>query len=305
VILPWLRGLLHRDLAPLTWTLVLLNLLFFLSSLQPSQHSSSHFSSDPEVLKVTAQLYAQFKGHSGALQSSERTHWEAEAFRDAAFLDQAETFPFHADPIVLREWRNGLREFQKEMQERPLHHYGVLSGESRPLTWVTYQFLHVGWMHLLSNMLLLILFGGAVELAWGSMTLVLVYLLSGVAGALTFLWWGQSSLAPMIGASGSVSGLMAFYVLQERRARIPYFYFLSPFAGYCGRIYLSKWLIFPFYFVADLTSLLQTNSDLPTGIASTAHVGGALCGIALALGAQWVTRFHPVLRERNDLTFRS
>ena len=50
------------------------------------------------------------------------------------------------------------------------------------MTLITYQFLHGGWMHLISNMLFLWVFGDNVEDAMGHIKFLVFYLLCGMAG---------------------------------------------------------------------------------------------------------------------------
>ncbi|HEV8176947.1 MAG TPA: rhomboid family intramembrane serine protease, partial [Gemmatimonadales bacterium] len=49
----------------------------------------------------------------------------------------------------------------------------------RPWTFVTYMFVHAGLLHLLSNMLMLYVFGTAVESRMGSRHFILYYLYCG------------------------------------------------------------------------------------------------------------------------------
>ncbi len=80
---------------------------------------------------------------------------------------------------------------------------------SRLLPFVTYLFLHGSWSHVLFNSVWLLAFGPAVARRFGPVLFLLFFLVCGVAGALTHLaaYWG--STAPVIGASGAISGLMA------------------------------------------------------------------------------------------------
>ena len=55
----------------------------------------------------------------------------------------------------------------------------------QPWTFFTYMFVHAGLLHLLGNMLMLFVFGTAVESRMGSRTFILYYLLCG-AGAAVF-----------------------------------------------------------------------------------------------------------------------
>jgi membrane associated rhomboid family serine protease len=143
--------------------------------------------------------------------------------------------------------------------------------------------MHAGWIHLFSNMILFLIFGAAFESIGGSFALVLVYLLGGICGGLGFLWMSPQSIAPMIGASGSLSAVMAAYAIAERKKRISYFYFLSPIPGYYGLIYLPTLLIFPLCFVADVANYLGTPVELGSGVAYTAHIGGMIFGVVAGL----------------------
>jgi membrane associated rhomboid family serine protease len=91
----------------------------------------------------------------------------------------------------------------------------------------------------------------------------------------------------MIGASGALSGVMAFYAAFEKRKRISFFYFVSPIPGYYGWIYLPTLIIFPLSFLSDLVGYLSTPAEIGSGIAYTAHIGGALFGAVLGFGLRY------------------
>src|ERR687898_2713948 len=73
-----------------------------------------------------------------------------------------------------------------------------------PWTFFTYMFVHAGLLHLLGNMLMLFVFGTAVESRMGSRTFILYYLLCGLGAAVFSLGLGLSgiSVSPFVGASG-------------------------------------------------------------------------------------------------------
>jgi membrane associated rhomboid family serine protease len=76
----------------------------------------------------------------------------------------------------------------------------------RPWTLLTYMFLHGGLMHLLFNMIGLFFFGPRLEVRLGSRGFVLLYLISGLFGALlSFVFMPH---AAVIGASGAVFGIL-------------------------------------------------------------------------------------------------
>ncbi len=75
-----------------------------------------------------------------------------------------------------------------------------------PHVWqfVTYQFLHAGWMHLLGNMLFLYVFGNSVEDRLGHVAYLLFYLAGGVVAGLGHAWVESASV---LGASGAIAAV--------------------------------------------------------------------------------------------------
>src|SRR4029434_3037661 len=78
---------------------------------------------------------------------------------------------------------------------------------------VTSMFLHGSWMHLLGNMWFLWLFGNNVEDAMTRVRFVIFYLACGLAAALLQVVTEPSSVVPMVGASGAISGVMGAYLV--------------------------------------------------------------------------------------------
>lgn len=73
---------------------------------------------------------------------------------------------------------------------------------------VTHMFVHGDIVHLTLNSLWLLAFGGAIAKRTGAIRFFLFSLLCGAAGAGAFYIFNVGLLAPVIGASGAVSGLM-------------------------------------------------------------------------------------------------
>ena len=77
---------------------------------------------------------------------------------------------------------------------------------------VTYQFLHGGFMHLLFNMIGLYFFGPLMEQWWGSKRFLVFYLLCGIAGALPMILLVVTGVFPqevvLVGASGAIYGVL-------------------------------------------------------------------------------------------------
>lgn len=85
----------------------------------------------------------------------------------------------------------------------------------------SHQFVHVGAIHLLFNMWVLWNIGPLLERMVGSVTFLLGYLISGLAGGIASLWWNSGHTSA--GASGALFGLIGILlgVLIRNRRIIP------------------------------------------------------------------------------------
>ena len=148
------------------------------------------------------------------------------------------------------------------------------------LTLLSSMFLHGGWMHLLGNMLYLYIFGDNVEDRLGHGGYLVFYILCGVASALVQVYMQQSSTAPLIGASGAISGVLGAYFLLYPRARvltmIPLFVFF-PVVELSAFFFLGFWFLLQF-----LQGLLGAGAgEAGGGVAWWAHAGGFVAGAVL------------------------
>ncbi len=152
-------------------------------------------------------------------------------------------------------------------------HFLLLFGLVPALVWehfyvwqlFTYQFLHGGLFHLLFNMLALWMFGCDLERRWGTQFFLKYYFVSVVGGGIlnTLILPGQ--LAPSIGASAGIYGILLAYGLIYPN-QIVYFYFLFPI-----KMKHFVWIIGGIAFYSSLTAG-------QSGIAHLAHLGGMLFG---------------------------
>lgn len=295
---------------PLTWTLVALNIFLFVlifSGAREDYSKQKLFQQD--YLEITGRLYHQYLQVNEkvllkkplwiqSLKFESKDQMEvlgAYALRDKDFLDHAEVGQYRGDQIQIDEWRYGFKQFREYYYEQTIFRFGLHSFTEKPLAWITYQFSHSGWMHLLSNLVFLIVIGLAVEGAAGSLWVVVVYLLGGFAGGFLFLTLNSHGSVPMVGASASVSALLAFYSIVETRKRVRYLFFISPIPGQHGSIYLPTLLIFPLFLLVDFASLLATPEGFGSGVAYSAHIGGTICGLILGAIFHFMPRasIHP------------
>lgn len=144
-----------------------------------------------------------------------------------------------------------------------------------PLTLITYQFLHAGWGHLLSNMLFLWVFADNIEDAYGHVAFALLYLTSGVIAALAHVLLMPGSAAPLVGASGAVSGILGAYLVLFPRARVWILLFMRLPIRIGALWVLGSW------FALQLISFWFQEGMPDAAVAWGAHIGGFLAGAAI------------------------
>ncbi|MBI3468027.1 MAG: rhomboid family intramembrane serine protease [Planctomycetes bacterium] len=143
----------------------------------------------------------------------------------------------------------------------------------------TSMFLHAGWMHLLSNMWFLWLFGNNVEDRLGHVVYLVFYLLGGLAALACHWLTNPASPVPVIGASGAVAAVLGAYAITFPFAQIRTLVFLFIFVTIVD---LPALLVLGVWFLGQLLearAALHLNVD--GGVAFAAHVGGFIAGLIL------------------------
>lgn len=141
---------------------------------------------------------------------------------------------------------------------------------------VTYQFLHGGWVHVIVNMLFLWVFGDNIEDAMGHARFLLFFLVCGAMGALVHGLIDTTSPIPVIGASGSISGVLGAYLMLYPRARLLVLLFVFI------PLRLPAVMVIGTFFAQDLL-WAATNSPAALGTAVWAHIGGFVTGAVLVI----------------------
>lgn len=145
---------------------------------------------------------------------------------------------------------------------------------------VTSAFLHGGWLHIISNMWALLLFGDNVEERMGGARFLVFYLLSAVASNIVHVLLNADSTVPAVGASGAIAGVMGAYLFLFPRSRIIVLLpvlFIPLFFEVPAIVYLGVWFYSQLF--SGVLSLAEP-ADVG-GIAWWAHVGGFAAGVLL------------------------
>ena len=139
------------------------------------------------------------------------------------------------------------------------------------LTLITSFFLHGGAIHLLGNLYFLITFGDNSEDILGKARYLLLIAFATIVGDFAHILSNPGSTTPCIGASGGISGVLAYYCLRFPRARV-------------GIIFWFRWYRMPVGGLLVLWILLQIITAMRTSmgisnVAVFAHLGGAAVGV--------------------------
>ncbi len=162
-----------------------------------------------------------------------------------------------------------------------IEQYAFVPANPTAISYLTANFLHGGWMHIIGNMWFLWLAGFVLEDVWGRWLYSVFYLIAGAAALQFYAWSNPGSITPTIGASGAVAALMGAFLVRFPKMKIEMAW-LFVFKVY--RFKAAAYWLLPMWLLMEIFygSLLGSSS----GVAHWAHVGGFLFGALAALAIQ-------------------
>jgi membrane associated rhomboid family serine protease len=191
-----------------------------------------------------------------------------------------------------------------------LSKYAFIPVHPTAMSYLTANFMHGGWLHLIGNMWFLWLAGGILEDTWGRIIYPAFYLIAGILALQVHALVNAGSLTPTIGASGAIAGLMGAFLVRFPTVKIEMGWLLM-FRFY--RFKAAAYWLLPLWLLMEIFygSLFGQGS----GVAHWAHIGGFIFGGVIALGVRasgleqiaekgiqekitWVS--HPLLAEASE-----
>jgi membrane associated rhomboid family serine protease len=125
------------------------------------------------------------------------------------------------DPVILQSQMDALcQEFEESESSSIIDNYGFVPAHPRAASYVTANFLHAGWLHLIGNMWFLWLAGFILEDNWGRVIYSIFYLVAGVVSLQFYAWCSPGSYTPLVGASGAVAALMGAFLVRFPKMKI-------------------------------------------------------------------------------------
>jgi len=139
-------------------------------------------------------------------------------------------------------------------------------------------FLHGGYLHLIGNLYFLMVFGDNTEDVLGKRNYLLLIAIATIVGNIAHILGEPNSTIPCIGASGGISGILAYYCLRFSKAKV-------------GIIVFFRWIRLPVGFMLAIWIIFQILGAYRqiagfSNVSSLAHLGGASIGICF----WWKTR---------------
>lgn len=300
MIFPWLLGFKGVLSAPLTWLLFLGNVFTFIflswSTYETNREIDQIFKNQ-DFLNTQSLVFSDYvqrhpANYSQLVQAvgekAQQGHLLARqmmsglALKDDEFLKKSLSEPKSGDQVALKKWKETLLQYRELRKKQANYIWGISSDSHSYWQWVSYQFVHAGFAHLIVNMFFLLIFGAWIESKVSKKVFALLYLAGGVAAALSFYFLTGLSQAPLVGASGAINALVGFFAVKEFGQRQNFMYLLLPTTNYSGQIELPNWIFLMGWVLADLSNLLSHVSILG-GVAYAAHLGGFLFGALFAL----------------------
>jgi membrane associated rhomboid family serine protease len=149
---------------------------------------------------------------------------------------------------------------------------------------VTSAFLHVGWMHLIFNMLSLYIFSQSIEVSFGPLQFLLIYFISMLGGELLALFiHRRDGSYTSVGASGAVCGIIFASIAVFPGMGIGFFFI---------PVSIPAWIYGLAYVLYSIYGIRSRRDN----VGHESHLGGALIGMALAIA------MYPDALAKNYLT---
>ncbi|MCX6670431.1 MAG: rhomboid family intramembrane serine protease [Euryarchaeota archaeon] len=160
-----------------------------------------------------------------------------------------------------------------ELGFRPIY----LSLEMFPnvYTLFTSMFVHSDFLHILGNLFVFFFMGVAFEQRIGPKKFLIIYLITGVCGALTHALLNIDSMVPLIGASGAIFGILGAFAYAYPRDEI-----VMPVP--IGIMFIMRIKVIYATILFAVFETIIVMFSVQDSTAHFAHLGGLASGVILA-----------------------
>lgn len=236
---------------------------------------------EPEIEEYLFGYISNFQGERDAFKEALK-----EGARGFGFVGEGEDRS--AGPTVEEQQAQLDRlqaRFHDAIESSPYFEWGLVPSDQTIHGYITHQFMHGGWLHLIFNMLFLYLAGPYLEDVWGRPLFATFYLGAGVFAALIYVLKYPDLDGPLVGASGAIAGLMGAFLVRYGKTKIKmmfFFWFRPHFFD------APAWLLLPLWMLREVFygQAVDVAGGQGTGVAHWAHVAGFVFGVGVAVGVR-------------------
>jgi membrane associated rhomboid family serine protease len=279
-----------RRLPVVTLALIAINLVVFLGTHSTMEEQAPQLSKTKVHLLLLAAMHPELKMTPQAqemVSSFQKQHpatWRRIQDPSHDVVDPWDAkMRLMEDPEALQQEMDSLtRDYASLSASSLTEEYAFVPAHPRAITYVTANFLHGGWLHLIGNMWFLWLAGFVLEDVWGRPLYTVFYLVAGAAALQFHAWTNPGSLVPTLGASGAVAALMGAFLVRfpKMKIRMAWLFWLRLYRFNApAYTLLPLWLLMEVFYGALLGGA--------SGVAHWAHVGGFAFGAIAAVGLRY------------------
>lgn len=194
-------------------------------------------------------------------------------------------------PALLQQEMENLSARYEELRSTSvLERYSFVPAHPTWYSYITANFLHGGWLHIIGNMWFLWLAGIVLEDVWGRGLYLAVYLIAGAFALQVHSWCNPGSNIATLGASGAVAALMGAFLVRFPKVRINMMWFWGFFRA--TRFSAEAFWLLPLWFAMEILSGVLFRAS--SGVAHMAHVGGFAFGVLAAVAIRYSGLEHAI-----------
>ena len=285
LIIPLTEKISWRNPPIITISIILLNcLVFFLfqSSDTQKHFETSEYYFTSGLARIEVPTYIAYR--EGRLQEFRNSidenidedtliRYYLEMERDSSFLEELgnDKIITPANPQYAT-WKPLRSEYEHKRSQIVSFKYGFRPAHKSVLTGFTYMFLHGSVGHLFGNMVFLWIVGCMLEMGLGRLKYVGLYIIGGLMAVWGYWLVYMDSTMPLVGASGSIAGLMGAYAVLFKKKKVKIFYSLGFYFNY---LRIPAIILLPIWIGNELYQLFFGGDS---HVAYAAHIGGLAGG---------------------------
>jgi len=164
--------------------------------------------------------------------------------------------------------------------------FGFIASQPNVTSLFSALFLHQGILYLLPNAMFLFIFGKQVEDASGHMLLLVVFMVSGLAGSGLFYFLNRAATIPCTGANGAVAGIVAAFWIMFPDSLFDVIRCAGPLGWWHVTTFKSNTLAAMAAWLGWQLIVALVEDRLPESFLLWSNIGGFVAGLVMALSLQ-------------------